>query len=336
MNKRPTLKTIAEMTGLGLTTVSKALKDAPDISQKTKERVKMVASQIGYQPNRAGLRLRTGKTNVIGFVLDTEEGVAGGASELIIGMTQALESTLYSLAVIPYSHKSDPTAPVRQIIDTRSADAVILSRIEPFDRRLPYLRDAEIPFAAHGRSDMGMEHAYVDFNNTQFGMDAVRLLKQLGRRRVGLISPPLQLAYTRFLLDGYHQGINETQMKNCPMPAVTIDDDMMLIAERVTEVFSRSDHPDAMVCDSVSTTVSVIAGVEQAGLEVGVDVDIVAKQSASNFLQWLRKPIYAINEDFRHAGYELASSAVKLIDGAPVEGHQLVYYPDEWGQKVTN
>ena len=54
---RPELP-IAFMTGLGITTVSRALKDAPDISNETKERVRLVARQIGYQPNRAGVRLR--------------------------------------------------------------------------------------------------------------------------------------------------------------------------------------------------------------------------------------------------------------------------------------
>ncbi len=49
---RPTLKTIAFMTGLGITTVSRALKDAPDIGMETKERVRLVAAQLGYQPNR--------------------------------------------------------------------------------------------------------------------------------------------------------------------------------------------------------------------------------------------------------------------------------------------
>ncbi len=59
--RRPTLKTIAYMTGLGVTTVSRALHDAPDIGQATKERVRLVAKQIGYRPNRAGVRLRTGQ-----------------------------------------------------------------------------------------------------------------------------------------------------------------------------------------------------------------------------------------------------------------------------------
>ena len=83
---RPTLKTIAFMTGLGITTVSRALKDAPDISHETKERVRLVASQIGYQPNRAGVRLRTGKTNVISLVLSLEEEIMGLTSPVMKAM----------------------------------------------------------------------------------------------------------------------------------------------------------------------------------------------------------------------------------------------------------
>src|SRR3954465_134467 len=84
--ERPTLKTIAFMTGLGITTVSRALKDAPDIGADTKERVRLVARQIGYQPNRAGVRLRTGKTNVISLVLSLEEEIMGLTSPMVVGI----------------------------------------------------------------------------------------------------------------------------------------------------------------------------------------------------------------------------------------------------------
>ena len=63
--ERPTLKTISRMTGLAVATVSRALNDAPDIGEATKARVRAVARDVGYRPNRTGLRLRTGKTNVI-------------------------------------------------------------------------------------------------------------------------------------------------------------------------------------------------------------------------------------------------------------------------------
>ena len=84
---RPTLKTIAYMTGLGVTTVSRALHDAPDIGQATKDRVRLVATQIGYRPNRAGVRLRTGKTNVISLILPVETEVLGLTSHMVYGIS---------------------------------------------------------------------------------------------------------------------------------------------------------------------------------------------------------------------------------------------------------
>ena len=88
-SRRPTLKTIAFMTGLGVTTVSRALKDAPEIGEETRRRVQLVARQVGYRPNRAGVRLRTGKTNVISLVLDTDEQIMGFVSDIIYGISEA-------------------------------------------------------------------------------------------------------------------------------------------------------------------------------------------------------------------------------------------------------
>ena len=98
---RPTLKTIAYMTGLGVTTVSKALKDAPDISRSTKERVRLVAQQVGYRPNRAGVRLRTGRTNVISVVLSVETEVLGLTPHIVHGISVHLSGTPYHLVVTP-------------------------------------------------------------------------------------------------------------------------------------------------------------------------------------------------------------------------------------------
>jgi len=63
--QKPTLKTIAQMSGLAVPTVSRALNDAPDIGSETKKTIRRIADEIGYVPNRAGVRLRTGRTNVI-------------------------------------------------------------------------------------------------------------------------------------------------------------------------------------------------------------------------------------------------------------------------------
>lgn len=69
MSNRPTLKTIGRLTGLSHVAVSKALRDAPDISAATKERVKKVADELGYTPNVAARNLYLQRTSAIGMVV---------------------------------------------------------------------------------------------------------------------------------------------------------------------------------------------------------------------------------------------------------------------------
>lgn len=180
--ERPTLKTIAYMTGLGITTVSRALKDAPDIGAETKERVRLIARQIGYQPNRAGVRLRTGKTNVIALVLSVDEELMGFTSQMVFGITEVLSTTQYHLVVTPHIHAKDSMVPIRYILDTGSADGVIISKIEPNDPRVRFMTERNMPFVTHGRSDMGIEHAFHDFDNEAYAYEAVERLAQCGRK----------------------------------------------------------------------------------------------------------------------------------------------------------
>lgn len=64
------------------------------------------------------MRLRTGKTNVISLILNTEEGAMGLVSEMVYGTR--LADTPYHLVITPYS-LSDPMEPVRYIVETQSA-----------------------------------------------------------------------------------------------------------------------------------------------------------------------------------------------------------------------
>ena len=66
-----TLKKLSELLGISISTVSRALKDHPDISAKTKLRVKELAATLDYEPNQFAVQLRTQQSNVIGVLLPT-------------------------------------------------------------------------------------------------------------------------------------------------------------------------------------------------------------------------------------------------------------------------
>lgn len=66
---KPTLKYLAEQLNLSTSTVSKALKDSPEISEQTKERVKALAKMLNYQPNSAAASLRSKHAKTIAVIL---------------------------------------------------------------------------------------------------------------------------------------------------------------------------------------------------------------------------------------------------------------------------
>ncbi|MEO6300931.1 MAG: LacI family DNA-binding transcriptional regulator, partial [Paracoccaceae bacterium] len=228
-SERPTLKTIAAETGLAIATVSRALKDAPDIGEETKRRVREAAKRLGYRPNRAGVRLRTGKTNVIALTLSTEADVMNHTSRLIYSIAEVLRGTSYHLVVMPFFPDQDPMDPIRYIVETGSADGVLMNQTRPDDPRVRYLAEHNFPFATHGRTWMGLDHPYFDFDNEEFARMGVRALKDRGRKHLILIPPPHTQSYARDMITGFTDESSRHGMTFEVMDDVTSDSGANLI-----------------------------------------------------------------------------------------------------------
>jgi LacI family transcriptional regulator len=325
--ERPTLKTIAYMTGLGVTTVSRALHDAPDIGQATKERVRLVAKQIGYRPNRAGVRLRTGKTNVISLILSVETEVLGLSSHLVYGVSEYLVGSPYHLIVTPYNLRSDPLDPVRYIVETGSADGVIFSRTEPQDARVRYLHEHGFPFATHGRTDMGIEHSYFDFDNGRYGEIAAERLLARGRRRLALLPPPGHLTYSRHMTAGFQRAIERHDLVDVPIRAVNTDSNYEAISAEVARLMRSQRRPDGFVCGSASAAIAAITAAESCGFAIGRDFDVAVKESF-DLMRKFRSDVEVVHEDFRRAGMGLAEAVVRTIGGAPASELQTLDAPE--------
>ncbi len=326
--KRPTLKTIAFMTGLGVTTVSRALNDAPDIGEATKERVRLVAKQIGYRPNRAGVRLRTGRTNVISLILSTETEILGLGSHLIYGISERLSGTPYHLIVTPYDIRTDPMVPVRYIVETGSADAVIFSRTMPQDPRAVYLHDNGMPFATHGRTDLAFQHPWYDFDIEKFGAMAIEALAARGRRQITLLPPPMNLNYAQLLMGAFRRAVGDLGLMDVPVHNTTIDDSRDAIRTEIQRIL-RSDHrPDGFVCASAASAIYIISAAEELGLKPGRDFDLVSKESYE-ILKQFRPEVLVVGEDFRTAGTGLADSVLKALAGASAESLQILEVPED-------
>lgn len=323
--KRPTLRSLAAKLGLGVSTVSQALRDSPEIAVETRKRVKLAAGEAGYVPNRAGVRLRTGKTNIISLVLNAEDDGSGFFTNMIYGISDALAGTPYHLVVTPYS-LADPMEPVRYITETHSADGIILSRTVPDDPRVRFLSAANIPFVTHGRTDMGITHSYCDFDNHAYVCEALRLLRQRGRNRAVLFGPPPNLTYAGHTLAGFADGLKATGMEGRVISDVNSDSPAEVLRAAAREIAQGPEPPDAVICTSASEAIAVASGLRDGGLELGRDYDLVAKP-VSQLARLALPQMIAIKEDHRAAGRELAHMLMELIAGAEASSLQTIVPP---------
>jgi LacI family transcriptional regulator len=310
--EKPTLKTISRLSGLAVPTVSRALNDAPDIGADTKKLIRRIAAEIGYVPNRAGVRLRTGRTNVISLVLSTEHDQMNHTARLISSIAGALRDTSFHLIMTPYFPDEDPMKPIRYIVETGSADAVIFNQIRPEDPRVAYLLEKGFPFATHGRTIWSDRHAWADYDNGTFARIGLREMAVRQRHKVLLIAPPIEHNYGRDIVESARDEAARQGIELLVAEPVTSDSPNEDIRRFVSGLVSVDPTVDGIICASTNATMAAVAGMEAEGFDVGTDIDIFAKE-AMPFLGYFRNRIIVLSEDVRHVGEVLAEAAIRAV-----------------------
>ena len=311
--EQPTLKTIAKLSGFAVPTVSRALNDAPDIGARTKEQVRAIAERIGYRPNRTGLRLRTGKTNVIAVVLATDHDMMNTTARLISAIAAATRGTTYHMNVTPFFPDEDRMDPVRYLVETRSADGLILNQIEPEDPRVAYLMEKGVPFATHGRTVWRDRHPYFDFDNAVYGHVAIEALARRGRKRVLMIPPEMHQNYAQDFVRGAEQAAATHGITLIRRPEINSDLPATEVEGRIAAIFASADAPDGIASISTNSAIAACVGAESSGRVIGRDFDLVSKESLP-LLRQFRPQMIVAHEDAARAGDFLCRALMQAID----------------------
>ncbi len=324
---KPTQKTIAEITGLAVTTVSRALQGDEKIAQATRLRVNKVAEDIGYVPDHAAQRLRTGKTKVVSLILDPHKEILGFGNSLITGLAHALAETDYHLNVTPQFLGGDPIEPVEYIVRNKLADGIIFSRTRPFDERVRFLREHSFPFTTHGRTEFGYQHSYVDYDNEKFAYESVLRLMQKGRRRICVILPPSHFTFHQHLNYGYMRAIRQEGLECYKPEGISLDSDMPEIFEWAQTIARTADAPDGFICPGETSFLAIANGYRQAGKGRGRDFNAVVK-SSSQTLHQIDPHIDNISEDIQEAGALLGANLLKTMLHPDGPFEQTIQDPD--------
>ena len=319
---RPNLRTIAKHLGLSVTTVSRALKDGPEVKPGTVAKVKAAAEQIGYQPDARGVMLRTGKTmQVCSILYSPEVGDYGDPGFLaqVESLAQGLEADRYSLVVLAQTSNKDPLEPVIRVHTQRMADAVVFSRTTSQDSRAKYCLQHDFPFVSFGRTELLTPHAFVDHDDEQAAYDAVKRLIADGHRKIGMIDPPENLTFFGYRKQGARRAMTEAGLD--PESLIWMRSDVSVRAARdaTTALFRTQRDATAIVCASQMTMIGALEALMELNMDTIRDGIGVVGFGGMPFRMLSKQKLAYYYQPQRRVGEVLARHLHDLMVGVPAQ-----------------
>jgi LacI family transcriptional regulator len=202
-----------------------------------------------------------------------------------------------------------------------------MNQTTPSDPRVRYLAEHNFPFATHGRTEMGLDHPYFDFDNEEFARIGVRELKARGRKRLILVPPPRAQSYARHMITGFADEAAAQGLTFEVMEDVTSDSGASLVEAAFARRMAAEPAVDGILSGSTTSAMAAVAGAEQVGRVIGHDFDIVAKE-AITFLRRFRREIIVVEENVGRAGNFLARAVMAAIERRAPEQGQFLDRPD--------
>lgn len=196
--KRPTVVDVAQAAGVSPGTVSNALSGKRKVEPETRKRIEAAIQELGYRPNQAARRMRTGQTNTIAIFSSMPPAVAAGPSKLgflmEIAASAAVAAMEQNTALILVPPIENPV----ETLKTIAMDGALVVEPEENDPVLTRLIRAGIPTVCIGKPS-GAEIPYVDLDYPAIAEMLIAHLLEAGATRfpliVGASARPSNLAF---------------------------------------------------------------------------------------------------------------------------------------------
>jgi LacI family transcriptional regulator len=271
-----TLKQIAESLGISITTVSKALKNYPDVSPKTRKAVLDLAQSLSYTPNSFAVNLRTKESRTIGLIIP--EVVHHFFSNVINGIIDEAEKNGYLVIILQSNESLEMEKKQVELLMNKRVDGIImsLSNESNDDMHIKDILRKEIPFVMFDKISKLIPCSKVIIDDQKAAFNAVEHLIKKGCKKIAHIRGPVnpQNAIDRFL--GYKKALEKNHIPFDPKLVytcknVTFEEGLEFAKQIAIE------HPDVdgifVITDLVA--VGVLAYFNEAGIKVPGQVKII-------------------------------------------------------------
>lgn len=322
--KETTLKQIAETLGISITTVSKALKNYPDVSEKTKKKVLDLAQSLQYTPNSFAVNLRTKESRTIGLIIP--EVVHHFFSNVINGIIAEAEKNGYLVITLQSNESVELEKKQVELLMNKRVDGIImsLSNESNDDEHIKEILRREIPFVLFDKISKLINCSKVIINDQKAAFNAVEHLINKGCKKIAHIRGPVnpQNAIDRFL--GYKKALEKYN--------INYDSKLVYTCKNVTfeegkdfAIQILKDHPDVdgifVITDLVA--VGVLAHFNESNIRVPEKIKVIGfsnwfmSQVITPKLSTVDQPSYEMGIQSFSLLLEEINQKKKLLDYKP-------------------
>ncbi len=245
--RRTSLKDLARELGVSIATVSRALRNSPEIGKEMQQKVKSLAKELNYRPNPFARSLRQEAPKVIGVVVPNLETHYYAA--VLDGIEEAAAKEGYSV-ISANSH-------------------------EDFDIESRAIDDMGIPLVFFGRTCLSDRFSSVTANGDEAAQRATQHLIDTGSRRIAFIGGPNHLDMVRRRKHGYLEALRENRLPIDRTLVACGKIDYAVALEAATDLLARPDRPDAILAFNDIITFAAFNAIKLMKLRIPDDVALI-------------------------------------------------------------
>lgn len=302
-----TIKDIAKTLGISISTVSRALKNHPDISEETKSQVKNLARKLSYEPNALALSLRKNKSNTIGVIIP--EIVHHFFSSVISGMEDIAYERGYNIMMCQSNELYEREIINSQTLLSNRVDGVLISvskSTKDFEHFRSFINQG-IPLVFFDRVCPEILTDRVIINDEAGAFLATEYLIEIGCKKIAHFSAPQNLLIGQGRLAGYQRALRQYKMEI--NPDLIVHCDTTELANTIIPGFlEKNPEVDAIFAVNDSTAISTMQVLHKMGVRIPEDISVVGFGDGPNAL--ICSPTLTTIEQ---KGYEIGMEAIKLL-----------------------
>lgn len=310
-----TLKDVAKRAGVSRSAVSRTFTAGASVSAKTRAKVENAANDLGYAPNALASSLTTGRTKLIGLIVNNFHNPL--ILEVFDLFTRGLQDRGLRPLLVNLSEATDPAASLR-MLRQYSVDGVIVASSTLPSSFAKSFKTAGLPVVhAFGRASVAPDVHVVGIDNIACGRMAAEALVQRGYRRVAFLGGPEAATSTEDRAAGFLAALHahpEIAVSVSYASGYTFD-----AGRTEMQRLLAAPPAEAYFCGDDLLAVGALTAIQDAGLSVPGDIGLIGLNDME-MARWqniglttIRQPVAQIID----AAIELVVMTIETPDRPP-------------------